>query len=124
MAVPQHEVVRDILFRLCTGKREQQSFNPIFLQFLFTLRRAFQPGTVHIIEEDDMFEPERKPVYDSRRDKSRFRIETDRMEAVCRQAHHVLFSACDKEQITFCRQLFQPETVVVAKITGVQEPHL
>ena len=25
---------------------------------LFTLRRAFQPGTVHIIEEDDMFEPE------------------------------------------------------------------
>ena len=61
-----------------------------------------------------MFEPERKPVYDSRRDKSRFRIETDRMEAVCRQTHHVLFPACDKE----------PETVVIAKITGIQEPHL
>ena len=40
-----------------------------------------------------MFEPERKPVYDSRRDKSRFRIETDRMEAVCRQALHMLSPA-------------------------------
>lgn len=53
-----------------------------------------------------------------------FRIETDRMEAVCRQTHHILFPACDKEQITLCRQLLQPETVVVAKITGIQEPHL
>ena len=26
-AVPQHEVVRYILFRLCTGKREQQSLD-------------------------------------------------------------------------------------------------
>ena len=71
-----------------------------------------------------MFEPEREPVYDSHRDKGRFRVETDRMEAVSRQAHHVLFPACDKEQIPLCRQLFQPETIVIPKITGIQEAHL
>ena len=46
-----------------------------------------------------MFEPEREPVYDSHRDKGRFRVETDRMEAVSRQAHHVFFPTCDEEQI-------------------------
>lgn len=29
-----------------------------------------------------------------------------------------------KSRSPFARQLLQPETVVVAKITGIQEPHL
>ena len=48
-----------------------------------------------------MFEPEREPVYDSHRDKGRFRVETDRMEPVRRQRQHVLFPARQEQRVAF-----------------------
>ena len=52
-----------------------------------------------------------------------FRIETDRMEPVRRQRQHVLFPARQEQRVAFGRQLFQPETIIISRMTAVHEPY-
>ena len=46
------------------------------------------------------------------------------MEAVRRQRQHVLLAARQEEQVALRGQLLQPEAVVVARVTAIDEAHL
>ena len=58
-----------------------------------------------------------------RRDYRGFRVEADGLETVSRKRHHVLLATREEEQVALRGQLFQTETVVVARMTAIDETH-
>ena len=43
------------------------------------------------------------------------------METVRRQRQHVFFSARQEQRVAFGRQFFQPETIVLARMTAIDK---
>ena len=68
-----------------------------------------------------MFEAERQPINQRRRDNHRFAIEADCVKTVCRQRKYVLLATRDKQCVTFGGQLLQSETVVFTEAAAVEE---
>ena len=61
----------------------------------------------------------KEPMNNPHGNSHRFRIEADSMEPVSRQAHHILLTTRNKEQIPLSWQLFQPEAIILSEIPGI-----
>ena len=87
------------------------------------LLRAFQPRLVRVVQQYDVLEAIDELPDGLRRDYRGFRVEADGLETVSRKRHHVLLATREEEQVALRGQLFQTETVVVARMTAIDETH-
>ena len=120
-AVPQTEVIRDVLLSLRPGQWKFDASDVVGGKLFASEDGSLHARLVSVVEEEDVTEAPDEHLYDGGVDLCRLAVEADGVEAVCGKRHHILLAAGDEQHITPLRELLYAERVDVRQATAIDE---